>query len=77
MRFYLFNPCVRCLSLSFRIYDVWFQLTGFRIKYKTKQRGGKTTTLVIEDPSVRERVIDGLESNQHYQMRIAAVNQVR
>ncbi|CAJ0930475.1 unnamed protein product, partial [Mesorhabditis belari] len=51
------------------------ELTAYRIKYKTKQRGGKTSTVNIEDPLTGEHVIDGLDPNQHYQLRIAAANQ--
>ncbi|CAJ0572847.1 unnamed protein product, partial [Mesorhabditis spiculigera] len=51
------------------------QLTGYRIKYKTKQKGTKIQQIAVEDPHLMERLLDDLDPGQHYQIRVAAVNQ--
>ncbi|CAJ0569894.1 unnamed protein product, partial [Mesorhabditis spiculigera] len=51
------------------------QLTGYRIKYKTKQKGTKIQQIAVEDPHLMERRLDDLDPGQHYQIRVAAVNQ--
>uniref|UniRef100_A0A915Q3T3 Neogenin n=1 Tax=Setaria digitata TaxID=48799 RepID=A0A915Q3T3_9BILA len=49
-------------------------LTGYRIKYKTKLRGAKGNTLVV-DGNNSSYTISGLEPGTQYMLRIAAVNQ--
>lgn len=50
-------------------------LTGYRIKYKTKLRGAKGNTLVV-DGNDSSYTITGLEPGTQYMLRVAAVNQV-
>ncbi|VDK69307.1 unnamed protein product, partial [Onchocerca ochengi] len=49
-------------------------LTGYRIKYKTKLRGTKGNTLVV-DGNNSSYTISGLEPGTQYMLRVAAVNQ--
>ncbi|CAG9536052.1 unnamed protein product [Cercopithifilaria johnstoni] len=49
-------------------------LTGYRIKYKTKLRGAKGNTLVV-DGNNSSYTISGLEPGTQYMLRVAAVNQ--
>uniref|UniRef100_A0A158PQE6 Neogenin-like protein n=1 Tax=Brugia pahangi TaxID=6280 RepID=A0A158PQE6_BRUPA len=49
-------------------------LTGYRIKYKTKLRGAKSNTLVI-DGNNSSYTISGLEPGTQYMLRVAAINQ--
>ncbi|KAM3720689.1 Netrin receptor [Dirofilaria immitis] len=49
-------------------------LTGYRIKYKTKLRGSKGNTLVV-DGNNSSYTISGLEPGTQYMLRVAAVNQ--
>ncbi|CAI5437509.1 unnamed protein product [Caenorhabditis angaria] len=49
------------------------EITGYRLKYKTKARGSKGNTFVI-DASAREYTMGNLESNTQYLVRLAVVN---
>lgn len=49
-------------------------VTGYRIKYKTKLRGAKSNTLVV-DGKENSYTITGLEPGTQYMLRVAAVNQ--
>uniref|UniRef100_A0A158Q735 Neogenin-like n=1 Tax=Elaeophora elaphi TaxID=1147741 RepID=A0A158Q735_9BILA len=49
-------------------------LTGYRIKYRTKLRGAKGNTLVV-DGNNSSYTISGLEPGTQYMLRVAAVNQ--
>uniref|UniRef100_A0A914WAK2 Neogenin n=1 Tax=Plectus sambesii TaxID=2011161 RepID=A0A914WAK2_9BILA len=49
-------------------------ITGYRVKYKTKLRGSKGQTFVV-DGDTREHTITGLDPGTHYLVRVAAVNQ--
>uniref|UniRef100_A0A183ELR1 Fibronectin type-III domain-containing protein n=1 Tax=Gongylonema pulchrum TaxID=637853 RepID=A0A183ELR1_9BILA len=48
-------------------------LTGYRIKYKTKLRGAKGNTLVV-DGNDSSYTITGLEPGTQYMLRVSAVN---
>lgn len=50
-------------------------ITGYRIKYKTKLRGTKGNTLVVDGNDV-SYTITGLDPATQYMVRVAAVNQV-
>uniref|UniRef100_A0A1I7U5V7 Protein sidekick n=1 Tax=Caenorhabditis tropicalis TaxID=1561998 RepID=A0A1I7U5V7_9PELO len=49
------------------------EITGYRLKYKTKARGAKGNTLVI-DATAREYTMGNLEPNTQYLIRMAVVN---
>ncbi|PIC55691.1 hypothetical protein B9Z55_000862 [Caenorhabditis nigoni] len=49
------------------------EVTGYRLKYKTKARGAKGNTLVI-DATSREYTMGNLEPNTQYLIRMAVVN---
>lgn len=49
------------------------EITGYRLKYKTKARGAKGNTLVI-DATAREYTMGNLDSNTQYLIRMAVVN---
>ncbi|EJD75220.1 immunoglobulin I-set domain-containing protein [Loa loa] len=49
-------------------------LTGYRIKYKTRLRGAKSNTLVV-DGNNSSYTMSGLEPGTQYMLRVAAVNQ--
>lgn len=49
------------------------EITGYRLKFKTKARGSKGNTLVI-DASAREYTMGGLEPGSQYLVRMAVVN---
>ncbi|CAB3408979.1 unnamed protein product [Caenorhabditis bovis] len=49
------------------------EITGYRLKYKTRARGSKGNTLVI-DASAREYTMGNLEPNTQYLIRLAVVN---
>ncbi|WKX89970.1 hypothetical protein Q1695_009091 [Nippostrongylus brasiliensis] len=49
------------------------EVTGYRLKYKTRVRGSKGNTFVL-DASEREYVITGLDVNTQYLVRMAVVN---
>ncbi|PAV60967.1 hypothetical protein WR25_04368 isoform C [Diploscapter pachys] len=48
-------------------------ITGYKLKYKTKQRGSKGSTYVI-DPTEKEFTISGLEPGTSYLVRMAVIN---
>ncbi|XGW22586.1 hypothetical protein V3C99_005086 [Haemonchus contortus] len=49
------------------------EITGYRLKYKTRVRGSKGNTFVL-DASEREYTITGLDVNTQYLVRMAVVN---
>ncbi|CAI2320263.1 unnamed protein product [Caenorhabditis sp. 36 PRJEB53466] len=49
------------------------EITGYRLKYKTKARGAKGNTLVI-DATAREYTMGNLEPSTQYLVRMAVVN---
>ncbi|VDM41037.1 unnamed protein product [Toxocara canis] len=49
-------------------------ITGYRVKYKTKLRGTKGSTLVVDGNDV-SYTITGLDPASQYMLRVAAVNQ--
>ncbi|RCN32607.1 fibronectin type III domain protein [Ancylostoma caninum] len=49
------------------------EVTGYRLKYKTRVRGSKGNTFVL-DASEREYTITGLDVNTQYLVRMAVVN---
>uniref|UniRef100_A0A158P6T2 Neogenin-like protein n=1 Tax=Angiostrongylus cantonensis TaxID=6313 RepID=A0A158P6T2_ANGCA len=49
------------------------EITGYRLKYKTRMRGSKGNTFVL-DANEREYVITGLDVNTQYLVRMAVVN---
>uniref|UniRef100_A0A1I7ZQQ0 Down syndrome cell adhesion molecule-like protein Dscam2 n=1 Tax=Steinernema glaseri TaxID=37863 RepID=A0A1I7ZQQ0_9BILA len=50
------------------------KITGYRLKYKTKLRGSKGNTLVV-DGDIKDHTITNLDPGTSYMLRIAAVNQ--
>ncbi|KAK0424070.1 hypothetical protein QR680_008482 [Steinernema hermaphroditum] len=50
------------------------RITGYRLKYKTKLRGSKGNTLVV-DGDIKDHTITNLDPGSSYTIRIAAVNQ--
>lgn len=55
------------------IHSVNGDITGYRLKYKTKSRGAKGNTLVI-DATAQEYTMGNLEPNTQYLIRMAVVN---
>lgn len=51
-------------------------ITGYKIRYKTKQRGAKGNTIIVNgDPGVYT-LEESIEPGMHYTVRIAAMTQV-
>lgn len=51
-------------------------ITGYRIKYRTRMRGTKGNTIVV-DGSDQSFTITGLDPATQYMLRVAVVNQAR
>lgn len=49
-------------------------ITGYKIRYKTKSRGSNGNTIVVEGDTT-EKIVDGLEPGTQYMLRMAVVNQ--